>query len=77
MSTNDADAERIMDALSRAKTNVVAVSAHLKFALALLDTLDEKYSLKTELSKCKLESDKIYMQLSAATELLEKTNRTR
>jgi hypothetical protein len=73
MSAYNTDDERIIDALSRAKTHLVAVSASLKVALAIIDAAGRGRSIEAEVKTAKVDSDKLYEILSAVTEKLEGT----
>ena len=73
MSAYNTDDERIMDALSRAKTHLVAVSASLKVALAIIDASGRCPSIEAEVKDAKADSDTLYELLNAVTEKLEAT----
>jgi hypothetical protein len=76
MSTYNTDDERIIDSLSRAKTQLVAVSASLKIALAIIDAAGRWQSIEAEVKEAKAGSDKLYDALSTVTEKFERGDRT-
>jgi hypothetical protein len=72
MSTYHTDDERIIDAISRAKTQLIAVSASLKIALAIIDAADRWHSIEAEIKESKTSSDKLYEVLSTVTQKFDR-----